>query len=65
MLNILSSVFSAIASFFGFAKDKQALENTTDMQSNANAKLIQDVRDKAINDINSPTLDQIRKDMTQ
>ena len=65
MFNFISSLFSAIAGFFDFSKQKQSLNNTAEMQSNAEAKLIQKDKEKAINDVNADSLDQLRKDTSE
>jgi len=65
MFDFISSLFSAIAGFFDFSKQKQSLNNTSEMQSNAQAKLIQKDKDKAIDDINADSLDQLRKDTSE
>jgi len=65
MFDFISSLFSAIAGFFDFSKQKQSLNNTAEMQSNAEAKLIQKDKDKAIDDVNADSLDQLRKDISE
>lgn len=65
MFDFISSLFSAIAGFFDFSKQKQSLNNTAEMQSNAEAKLIQADKQKAIEDINASSLDQLRKDTSE
>jgi len=65
MFNFISSLFSAIAGFFDFSKQKQSLNNTLEMQSNAQAKLIQKDKEKAIDDVNADSLDQLRKDTSE
>jgi len=65
MFDFISSLFSAIAGFFDFSKQKQSLNNTAEMQSNAEAKLIQKDKEKAINDVNADSLDQLRKDTSE
>jgi len=65
MFDFISSLFSAIAGFFDFSKQKQSLNNTPEMQSNAQAKLIQKDKDKAIDDVNADSLDQLRKDTSE
>jgi len=65
MFDFISSLFSAIAGFFDFSKQKQSLNNTLEMQSNAQAKLIQKDKEKAIDDVNADSLDQLRKDTSE
>ena len=65
MFDFIASLFSAIANFFDFSKQKQSLNNTAEMQSNAEAKLIQKDKDKAIDDVNADSLDQLRKDISE
>ena len=65
MFDFIASVFSAIANFFDFSKQKQSLNNTAEMQSNAQAKLIQKDKEKAIDDVNADSLDQLRKDTSE
>jgi len=65
MFDFISSLFSAIAGFFDFSKQKQSLNNTAEMQSNAQAKLIQKDKEKAIDDVNADSLDQLRKDTSE
>ena len=65
MFDFISSLFNAIAGFFDFSKQKQSLNNTAEMQSNAEAKLIQKDKEKAINDVNADSLDQLRKDISE
>ena len=50
-MGIISSIFSAIASVFGWARQRGAQENTPAMQANAQAQSIQDVRDKIAADL--------------
>ena len=65
MFNFIASLFSAIANFFDFSKQKQLLNNTPEMQSNQQAKLIEKDKQQAINDINAESLDQLRKDVSE
>ena len=65
MFDFISSLFSAIAGFFDFSKQKQSLNNTAEMQSNQQAKLIEKDKQQAINDINAESLDQLRKDVSE
>ena len=65
MFDFIASLFSAIANFFDFSKQKQALKNTPEMQSNQQAKLIEKDKQQAINDINAESLDQLRKDVSE
>lgn len=65
MFDFIASLFSAIANFFDFSKQKQSLNNTAEMQSNAEAKLIEKDKQQAITDINAESLDQLRKDVSE
>lgn len=65
MFDFIASLFSAIANFFDFSKQKQSLNNTAEMQSNQQAKLIEKDKQQAITDINAESLDQLRKDVSE
>jgi len=65
MFDFIASLFSAIAGFFDFSKQKQSLNNTAEMQSNQQAKLIEKDKQQAITDINVESLDQLRKDVSE
>jgi len=65
MFNFIASLFSAIANFFDFSKQKQSLNNTAEMQSNADAKIVQADKTKAINDVNNPDITKLREDVAE
>jgi len=65
MFDFISSLFSAIAGFFDFSKQKESLNNTAEMQSNADAKVVQDDKTKAINDVNNPDTTKLREDVAE
>ena len=65
MFNFIASLFSAIANFFDFSKQKQALKNTPEIQSNADAKIVQADKTKAINDVNNPDITKLREDVAE
>lgn len=65
MFDFIASLFSAIANFFDFSKQKQALKNTPEMQSNADAKIVQADKTKAINDVNNPDITKLREDVAE
>lgn len=64
-MNFITSIFEAIANFFGFAKDKQTLENTPQMVANAQAKQLAKDKADAVADINADNLDNLRKDVSE
>jgi len=65
MFDFIASLFSAIANFFDFSKQKQLLNNTPEMQSNADAKIVQADKTKAINDVNNPDITKLREDVAE
>jgi len=65
MFDFIASLFSAIANFFDFSKQKQSLNNTAEMQSNADAKIVQADKTKAINDVNNPDITKLREDVAE
>jgi len=65
MFDFISSLFSAIAGFFDFSKQKQSLNNTAEMQSNADAKIVQADKIQAINDVNNPNTTKLREDVAE
>ena len=65
MFDFISSLFSAVADFFNFSKQKESLNNTPEIQSNADAKLIQAEKNEAIKDVNNPDLTKLRKDVAE
>jgi len=65
MFDLISSLFSAISGFFGFSKQEQSLNNTPEMQSNADAKVVQADKTKAINDVNNPDITKLREDVAE
>lgn len=65
MFDFISSLFSAIANFFGFSKQEQSLNNTPEMQSNADAKVVQADKIQAINDVNNPDITKLREDVAE
>jgi len=65
MFDFIASLFSAIANFFDFSKQKQALKNTPEIQSNADAKIVQADKTKAINDVNNPDITKLREDVAE
>lgn len=64
-MNLLSSVFEAIAQFFGFIKADKDLYNTDEMKANSQASLIAKDKAKAISDINDSSLDKLREDVAE
>jgi len=65
MFDFIASLFSAIANFFDFSKQKQSLNNTAEMQSNADAKVVQADKIQAINDVNNPDITKLREDVAE
>lgn len=63
-LSLISNLFSAVAGYFGWAKQKDAEENSPAMQANAAAQTRQDIAAQATKDVSGgdATLDQLRKD---
>ena len=56
--------FKAVASFFGWRTQRDALENSPAQQSNAEAAQVQADRDKAARDIANPDQAQLDKDVS-
>ena len=65
MFDIITSIFSAIGNFFGFAKEKQSLENSPEMQANAQAKLIEQDKTRAAIDVGNLDLTKLRNDVSE
>lgn len=65
MFDFIASLFSAIAGFFDFSKQRQSLNNTPEMQANAQAKQIQADKARAASDVNNPDLTNLRNDVSE
>jgi hypothetical protein len=64
LMDFISSLFNAIASFFGFVKDKQTLENTPVIIANAQAEQIAKNKAQAVTEVNGD-LNKLREDVSQ
>lgn len=60
---MFSSILSLLANLLGFAKDRQELINSPEMQANKKAETREDIREDATNTVQNNDLDQIRKDV--
>ena len=65
MFDFIASLFSAIAGFFDFSKQRQSLNNTSEMQANAQAKQIQADKARAASDLNNLDLTNLRNDVSE
>ena len=64
-MNLITSVFEAVAQFFGFIKADKDLHNTDVMQANAQAEELAKIKAKAVADVNDVNLDNLRKDVAE
>lgn len=64
-MNFIASVFQAIAQFFGFINADRDLHNTDVIQANAQAEELAKIKAKAVTDVNSEDLDNLRKDVAE
>lgn len=64
-MNVVSSLFSAIAEFFGYQRKKLELTNTAPMQAREQAATDQETKDAAARNIAEGNIDQLRKDLAE
>ena len=64
-MDLIASIFQAIAQFFGFMKQDQDYRNSVDIKSNVEAETIAKDKKLAIVDINDPDLEKLRKDVAE
>ena len=58
-------MLDAIGGIFGLARQRDAEKNSPQMQANAAAQTREKIAEQAEKDVNSPDLDQLRKDASE
>lgn len=64
-MGLLKNLFGACMEFFGFAREKQVLNNTPQMQARATGQTDQQIKDGAAKAVAEGDVDTIRKDLAE
>lgn len=64
-MNTVSAIFSAIAEFFGWRKQRDANQNTADMKAQAKGQIEADAEKKTNAAIANQDTDEIRRELSE